>query len=63
MTTPKLIDIKAGWLAVYDPKTKKVLGITEFKKDGQMTEGASYINTATRDELLLEMFKLGLTHN
>jgi hypothetical protein len=56
------LEIPKGWTAFYDPKTKKVLGLSEFKNGGKAETSLTLISKTTKDELLGEFTTLNLTY-
>jgi len=56
------IDIPKGWTAFFQPTTKKVLGLTEFKNGGKADTALTLINKNTKEEVLAEIKKLNLNY-
>jgi len=56
------LEIPKGWTAFYDPKTNKVFGLSEFKNGGKADTALTLISKETKEEVLAELAKLGLTY-
>jgi hypothetical protein len=56
------LDIPKGWTAFYDAKSKKVIGLSEFKNGGKAETALTLISKGTKEELLTSFGELGLTY-
>jgi hypothetical protein len=54
--------INKGWTAFYNPTTKFVYGIHEFKIGGEANSALSLLSKDTKEELLAEITSLGLNY-
>jgi hypothetical protein len=49
----KNIDIPEGWVAFFNPTTKKVMGITHFPKGGKAFTDLAFAVAASKEDLLV----------
>lgn len=58
----KNIIIPQGWVAFYDPESKKVTGITEFKSPSKGFTALSILVDETKQGLLAKVAAQGLSY-
>ena len=58
----KNIDIPVGFVAFYNPNSKKVTGITEFKFVSRAFTELSLLVKSTKEELMTEIAAQGLSY-
>lgn len=56
------IEIPKGWSMLYDPSSKIVYGMSEFKSGAKANTSLSVLTKETKAELLAEIETMGLSY-